>query len=337
MTPSDTGLLPRVRRFLLTVGLPVAVALSYGTPPWLVYATLCAIQAFVGDEGGGPWKRLAYMAIGPAGLMAGDAIGTATSPWPMLFLGILFVLGIFYGLVQGGHNHLIQLVRFAGYGLVMGYSVAPLHLPDCAAAAAAVTEAWAISLLSDLARGRLRPLGVTPVGQALRAALIGWRTCWTFALCAGFIIVASDLAGAWLGLGHPYWATLTILVVLRRGLIPSADSVSDRVLGTLMGIAAVALLVTVAPGKGSLLAGMILAAGLRWPALRMHVVLGTALITVFVLLLGELLTAAPGAAGHLLQDRLLATMLGCCFSMAGMGLYQNLQRLLALRGIAAER
>jgi membrane protein DedA with SNARE-associated domain len=93
-------------------------------------------------------------------------------------------------------------------------------------------------------------------------------------------------------------------------------------------MAIVALLVTAAPGQGPLFAGMIVAAAVRWPAFRFHVALGTAAITVFVLLLGEILAASPRAANHLLQDRLLATMVGCCFAMAGIGLYRILKRQL---------
>jgi uncharacterized membrane protein YccC len=183
----------------------------------------------------------------------------------------------------------------------------------------------------------LLPLGVQPVGKATKAALADWRTRWIFSLCVGLIIVAANLAGVWLGLGHPYWATLTILVVLRSEMEPSADLITDRVLGTLLGVAVVALLVTAAPGQGPLFAGMIVAAALRWPAFRFHVALGTAAITVFVLLLGELLAASPRAANHLLQDRLLATMVGCCFAMAGIGLYRIFDRQLTMSPAAQEQ
>ncbi|WP_158515252.1 FUSC family protein [Paraburkholderia phytofirmans] len=337
MTERETDLLHRVLRFLLTVGLPVAAAVEVGVRPWLVYAVLSAIQAFVGDEGGTSLRRLGYMAIGPMALVAGAAVGTATVSLPLLFLAIIFVLGLFYGLVEGGHAHLLLLARFIGYGLVMGYAVVPLDFADCAAAAAAVAEAWTISLLWDLAQGRLRPLGVEPVWNAMNIELMGWRTRWTFALCAGLSIVAATLACAWLGLGHPYWATLTILVVLRSEMTSSSDRIIERVLGTLIGIAAVALLVSVAPGQAPLLAGMIVAAALRWPAFRVHVALGTATITAFVLLLGELLVGTPQAATHLLQDRLLATMVGCCFAMAGIGLHRQLGRRPRTAPAAVER
>src|ERR1700682_1163281 len=230
----DTDLLHQVLRFLTTVGLPVVAAIVEGVQPWLIYATLGAILAFVGDEGGNPLRRLGYMTIGPAGLVVGAAVGTATGSLPIPFLIIIFALGIFYGLVEGGQVHLLLLSRFMGYGLVMGNAVMPLDLADCAAAGAAVVDAWGTSLLWDLARGEFRPLGVQPVGKATKAALTDWRTRWIFSLCVGLIIVAANLAGVWLGLGHPYWATLTILVVLRSEMEPSADLITDRVLGTLL-------------------------------------------------------------------------------------------------------
>ena len=331
MTARDTSLLQRVLRFVLTVGLPVTAAFAEGMEPWSIYAVLGAILAFVGDEGGTASQRLGYMAIGPIGLVVGTAVGTAVASQPVIFLGIMFLLGLFYGLVEGGHVHLLQLARFTGYGMVMGYAVTPVDLNDGIATAAAVVEAWLISLLWDLARGGLRPLGVEPVRSAVKVTPRGWRTRWRFALCAGLSITAANLAGAGLGLGHPYWATLTILVMLRSEIEPSANVIIDRVLGTLIGVSAVALLVTAAPGRGPLLVGMIVAAALRWPAFRMHVALGTAAITIFVLLLGELLAASPRAATHVLQDRLLATMVGCCFAMAGLGLRRIFDRRLQTR------
>ena len=78
MTARDTDLFHRVMRFLTTVGLPVTVAIVEGVQPWLIFAVLGAILAFLGDEGGTPLRRLGYMTIGPAGLVVGAAVGTAS-------------------------------------------------------------------------------------------------------------------------------------------------------------------------------------------------------------------------------------------------------------------
>ena len=68
-------LLHRAGRFTVTVMIPVAVGLIKGIDTWLVFAVLGAILSFVGDEGGKPLTRLAYMAAGPLSLLAGAALG----------------------------------------------------------------------------------------------------------------------------------------------------------------------------------------------------------------------------------------------------------------------
>src|ERR1700730_18706289 len=96
MTARDTDLFHRVLRFLTTVGWPVTVAIVERVQPWLIFAVLGAILAFLGDEGGTSLRRLGYMTIGPAGLVAGAAVGTATGSPPALFFTFIFFLGLVY-------------------------------------------------------------------------------------------------------------------------------------------------------------------------------------------------------------------------------------------------
>src|SRR5215469_16981335 len=160
-------LLHRSARFLITVMIPVGVAFAAGARPWLVYAVLGAVVAFLGDEGGRPLLRLGYMLIGPSALIAGATIGSIVQT-DSIFVAITVLLGLFYGLVEGGEPHLLLVARFAGYG---------------------------------------------PVLTSLLRAVRIWQSRWIFALAAGLSIGAANLVGLWIGLGHAYWATLTILVV----------------------------------------------------------------------------------------------------------------------------
>ena len=328
MTTPDPDLSHRVPRFLLTVGIPVTAALVLGVHSWLVYAVLGAIVSFIGDTGGPPVQRLGHMAIGPLALVAGATIGTASMDLPPAFLLAAFVLGFYYGLIEGGHEHLLLLARFLGYGLVMGHSVAPLGSVDCVAAIAVILQSWVISVLWDHLRGRQRPDSAGPIRPALAAAFLGWRTRWHFALCAGICMVAASVAGTWLGLGHPHWATLTVLVVMRSDLGSGAEMVTDRVLGTIAGVAIVAVLLAVVPSHGWLLACMTLAAATRWPAANANNALGVVSVAVFALLLAELVAPTAQAGMHVLQDRMLAIMVGCCFAMAATGLNRHLDRYL---------
>jgi hypothetical protein len=320
-------LVHRSARFIITVMIPVGVAFAAGARPWLVYAVLGAIVAFLGDEGGKPLLRLGYMLIGPSALIAGATIGSIVRS-DGIFVAITVLLGLFYGLVEGGDPHLLLVARFTGYGLVLGFAVARLSLPDAIAAGAATLAAWTVSLAWDVARRRLRELAVEPVLTSLLRAIGAWRSRWIFSLAAGLSIGAANLVGLWIGLGHSYWATLTILVVLRADMLESADAITHRVSGTLLGVAAVAVLISCTSNAEVLFAAMVIIAALRWPALSVHLTLGTACITAFVLLVADLLVSSVGDEMHVLQDRLLAIMVGCCFALVGLGLEREITRIL---------
>lgn len=328
----DPELWHRVLRFLPSVGIPVIAALVLGVHPWIVYAVLGAVVSFLGDCGGRAGERLGYMAVGPVALVAGAAIGTVSIGVPVLFLGVAFLLGLYYGLVEGGHAHLLLLARFLGYGLVMGHVVAPIDWVDCAVAFAVTVQTWGISMLWDWGRSGIRPLSVAPAWAALRTAFRGWRARWTFALCAGVCVVSANVAGGWLGLGHPYWATLTVFIVLRSEVVSGAEMVTDRVLGTLLGVGAVAALLALEPSHAWLLVAMALAAVARWPAMSLDGGLGMAAATIFALLLGELIAPTWEARISVLHDRMLAIMVGCCFAMAASGLNRHLERLIGRTG-----
>jgi uncharacterized membrane protein YccC len=305
---------------------PVGVAFAAGARPWLVYAVLGSIVAFLGDEGGKPMRRLGYMLIGPGALVAGATVGSIVRT-DSTFVAITVLLGLFYGLVEGGAAHLLLIARFAGYGLVLGFSVAHLEFSDAIAVGTAVLVAWIVSLVWDVARHRSRELSVKPVLTSLWRAVVNWQSRWTFALAAGLSIGAANVVGLWIGLGHSYWATLTILVVLRVDLMESADAITHRVSGTLLGVAVVVVLISCTSNPEVRFAAMVIIAALRWPALSVHLTLGTACITAFVLLVADLLVVSVGDEMRVLQDRLVAIMIGCCFALVGLGLQREIARV----------
>lgn len=316
-------LLHRAARFTVTVMIPVAVGLIKGIDTWLVFAVLGAILSFVGDEGGKPLTRLACMAAGPLSLLAGAALGTFITGEHGTLLAVAILVGIAYGLVESAHPHLLIATRFFGYGLVLAAAVKPAAALDALAACSALLEAWLISLAWDFLHGGLRPLLAAPI-PALTAIVRGANGKWIFAVSTGISVALAFIVGKWLGPGHPYWTTLTILVVLRSEMQDSVDMITHRITGTLLGVLIVGLIVTHLPGKVPMLLGLVFAAALRWPAFRLHTSLGVTCLTIFVLLLGELLAATQAEAVHALKDRLLATFIGCSFGLFALALTRDI-------------
>jgi uncharacterized membrane protein YccC len=116
--------------------------------------------------------------------------------------------------------------------------------------------------------------------------------------------------------------------------IVGSERQSGRITGTLLGVLIVGLIVTQLPGKVPMLLGLVFAAALRWPAFRLHTSMGLTCLTIFVLLLGELLAPTPAAAVHALQDRLLATFIGCSFGLFALALARDITRALHSRRLA---
>lgn len=330
----QNDLLHRALRFTVTVILPVAIGLYRGIEPWLVFATLGAIVSFVGDEGGKPVERLCLMAIGPLAMLIGAGIGTSIAGNFELLLPIAILAGILYGLVETTHPHLLLATRFFGYGLVLSGAVAPVTGQDAGAILAALLDAWIISILWDLVRsGRLRPRLAAPLGPVIRAILHGQAGKWSFALATGMVVGSAFVVCIWLGIGHPYWTTLTILVVLRSEMEGSVALINHRISGTLLGVFVAGLIITFLPERTAILICLVIAAGLRWPAYQIGTAFGVGCLTAFALLLGELLAPTPEAAIHNLQERLLATFIGCCFALLALTIDQQLKRLGTRGGI----
>jgi len=316
----DRALLARTVRFILTIMMPVTAGFIAGPHPWVLYGLLGALTSFLGDDGGPAGTRLGHMLAGPLCFLAGAGLGVACGDSLVAFLALSAVVGFAYGLVEGGHPVALLMARFGGYGLVLGghgaYGLAP---SDAAAVLAVAGLAWAISVFWDLAAGGLREGENPPVLPAMLAAVRAWRARLRFALTAAAAVAAASAVVLWLGIGHGFWAMLTVLVVLRSDMGESAAATAHRVLGTLLGAAAVAAFISLQPPPGALFAALGIAAALRWPALRVSETLGLACITAFVLLMGDLLSPDAHAAMDVLRARTMAIMVGCCMAMAAHG------------------
>jgi uncharacterized membrane protein YccC len=108
---------------------------------------------------------------------------------------------------------------------------------------------------------------------------------------------------------------LTMLIVLHYNVSESALHITHRITGTLIGVFFVIFLAQLNATPLQFLLASLLVTILRWPAFAIHSGLGTACITAFVLLLAEMSIPAGVDRMQALIDRLLATFIGCAFSL----------------------
>ncbi len=316
-------------RFLIATGVPLVASYIHGFGSWFIYLMLGSTLGFTGDSGGKPLLRLGFMSIGPLSLLVGTAIGTfchfENAEW--LFFAVAIVTGFFYALVENRHGHMVMMPRFMGYGLVFGYAVAPISWFDTGLLFFSLAWAWVVSLLWDFVTGEKRPFSVPSLRRSIVRSYLKAPTRWRFAVSTGISVALALLTCIFIGNQHLYWTMLTMLIVLHYDLKNSASQITHRVTGTLLGAFFVITLVYLQVSPVVFFAASIAVTILRWPAFAVHSGLGTACITAFVLLLAEL--SAPGSHNSLpvLKDRLLATFIGCSFSLFTLDLDSILHRL----------
>jgi uncharacterized membrane protein YccC len=117
-----------------------------------------------------------------------------------------------------------------------------------------------------------------------------------------------------LGLPHPYWATLTAILVLKTDHVLTVRRSLDRIGGTAFGVLFGLLLTTLADlGTVPLLLGAALVVALAYTVFAANYFLYSVCLTGFVVLLLDLL---GDGAGRTVGPRLLATLLGGVIALA---------------------
>ena len=326
----DGELLARSLRFTLTVMAPVAAMLVTGPSPWLVFAMVAGIVAFAGDAGGMPLVRFGWMATGPLALCAGLLLGSLSLAHPLLVALFTMAAGFLYGMVETAHPHLLLATRFLAFGIVLAGLVVPPTAVDYAAIAVMLAFSWAVSLGFDAIRGR-RTLSVPPAASLLPGVEGRMSERVAFGLAVAFAIGGALAISGEAGATHPSWACLTILMVMRSEIASSLRLSAERVVGTLGGVL-VAAFIAHFGSEALMIAVMGVAAFIRWPAEQVHSTLGVFCLTLFVLLLVEIVTPDSRQAALLLQERFTDTLIGAVAAAGGLLLFPALRKTSAWLG-----
>lgn len=321
----DHETMERSIRFTLTVMAPIVVTLATGPKNWVVYAMVSAIVAFAGDAGGPPLARLGWMTTGPLALSIGLALGALATGHLVFVFALSMLAGLAYGLVETAHPHLLLATRFFAFGVVLAGLVSPPVPVDFLAILVMLGISWLISLASDLHDRQWHPLSVPPaasIGLSLKGPA-GPRVA--FAIAVMLSIGAALLAAQMLGSLRPSWTCLTVVLVMRSEVISSFRLAVERVVGTLGGVVTAVLIADLGNHRLTLIA-MALAAFVRWPAQQFHNALGVFCLTLFVLLMVEIVSPDSRTTALLLHERLTDTIIGALAAGLGLVAFNRLQR-----------
>nr|WP_246519740.1 FUSC family protein [Ancylobacter lacus] len=254
-------------------------------------------------------------------VLAGAGLGTLVSGLYLPTTLGFAAAGVLYALVEALDATAAAASRFLCFTFAIGAHY--IHLDGIGAAAALATVAYgfAVSAVWDGLVGGPRPsLAPAPAGIARRLRdTAGER--WRFAAAVGIVVPLASLTSVGLGVAKPYWTLIAVVLVLRHDVMTSWRTMVEVMLGCVAGaVAALVVSALVGGGHWGLIAGMMIAALIRWPAHEIHGILGNAALTMFVLLLLEVIAGSAGVAARDVEERVLDFSLGCGFAMLALGL-----------------
>lgn len=322
------GLLARSLRFTVTVMAPMAAGLALHQNYWVGYALLTCILGFTLDTGGTARQRAVLFVTAGLVVLAGAMLGAVVAGHLWLTAIALVATAALYALVEAVHPSAAFAARFFCLATAIAALDVPFQPGDVAVVAVFAAYAWLVSVGWDLATGLWRP-STAPTLAAIAAHLRATRgERLLFAGIVAVAVAASFLVGRLLGLPHPHWAVFAVVIVLRDDSHFSRRMMIDLALGTVLGAGAAFLYGALITSPAGLMAGLALAALVRWPGQRVHGALGMAAMATFIILLLQLVGTLMAVPIYAAADRVVDVTLGCAFALAALVINARLRRWL---------
>ena len=316
----------RIDSSQISVLLFVRVAIAVGTPLlvfWLaghgsaaVVGGATALLVSLCDIGRTRRERTGTMALAAVAMLIGGFIGAKFGLTTLADETLILVSAFVAGWVSASHPGISAVARFAALATAAGVG---MQITDPVAAAAvlfggagAMAAAYAMWLLREV-----RPdENFMDWAAGVHRAIAGTGAGFWFAVCFAGACAFSLFAAKQLGVQNPYWATFTVVVVMRREGMVSLKLASLYMLGTIAGVPCATILAQFSIGYPLVqIALATLAAAFVRLGFALNAALGYLGFTVFVVLLVELARESAVPPTELVLTRLYDVGVGCAIAL----------------------
>jgi hypothetical protein len=299
------------------VGVPLVSGVATGSILVGVIAAVCGLVVTLADIGTTRAVRVGTMISAGLAILAGGTTGGLLGGTTYADEALVLMSAILAGWVSASHPGVAAVSRFCAVATAVsaGMQFADPRIAWAALAGAAI--AIATALLDWWLFGLPPEENLVDWRVGLRRALGGVGAGPRYAICYATTAGIALLVAKALGVSRPYWATITVLVVMRREGTVSLKMIVQYMAGTLVGILAAALVVHLV----SVLLGIALIAVACAAFARVGLALNPALgfmgLTAFVMLAIEIALQAEAAHVQLLSTRLYDVAVGCLLALFG--------------------
>jgi hypothetical protein len=314
---SVTGIRTVVARMLFAVGVPLIGGVLVGHPMVGVAGGSTALFVTMSDVGETPRVRLGTMFAGWLAFVGGGTLGHLLGGTPNANETVVLISALMAGWASGAHPGIAAVTR---YFAVATAAATGIHIADPdvligmlvggTTAIAAVLAAWKWSGLPPTDNAMDWRAGVQ---RAFAGADAGMR----YTVCYGAAAATALFAASMLGVSDAYWATLVVLMVMRREGTVSFDLTIQYAAGTLLGVLVAGMLLRWIEPVLALALLATLATAFARIGFVVNPTFGFMAFTMYLLFVVQLIELSAGITPHLLSTRIYDVGVGCLLAMAG--------------------
>jgi Fusaric acid resistance protein-like len=304
-------------RVLLAVGVPLLGGVLLGHRSAAVAGGATALFVTLSDIGSSARARLGTMFAALLMILAGGALGHMIGDTPYTREAVVLGCALLAGWASVAHPGIAVVTRFFA---VAAAAATGMRFADPDVLASVVVggiSAFASAVLVWRLSGMPPQENVMDWRAGVRRAFYGSGAGLRFAFCYAAAAAVALFAAGFLRVKEPFWATLVVLMVMRREGLVSFELTIHYVLGTILGvvIGAVALRYGQAPLTLAVLATLV--AAFARVGFAINPSLGYMAFTMFLLFVTHLGASGAAALPHLLETRLYDVCVGCILALAG--------------------
>jgi Fusaric acid resistance protein-like len=315
------GPAPHPLAVTLRVGAAVGVPLIGGVAAGMVIpgviAAICALLVTLADIGTTRAGRVSNMVAAAFAILAGGTVGALLGGTTHVDEVLVLLSAFIAGWVSASHPGIAAVARLCAIATAVGagmqFADPRMVLIPLAGASIAIATAfldwWLFGLppqhnLIDWRVGLRRALG--GVGAGPRYAI-----CYAMTACVALLVTG------FLGVSRPYWATIAVLVVMRREGTVSLKTIVQYMFGTLSGILLADLIVRLVPVLPVVALIAVVCAAPARLGFALNPALGVMGLTAFLMLAFDITLQGEAIHTHLLSTRLYDVSVGCLLALLG--------------------
>lgn len=305
-----------VLRVTLAVGVPLIGAVLWHHPGAAVAGGATALFVTLSDVGHSAQGRLGTMFAGWMMILAGGALGHLLGDTPYSRESIVLACALLAGWASGAHPGIAVVTRFFAIAAAAATGMRFTDPDVLASVLLGGVSAFASAYLAWRLFGIPPQENVMDWRAGVRRAFEGRGAGVRFALCYGGAAAIALFAAGALGVKESFWATLVVLMVMRREGLSSIELTIHYALGTIMGVMVAALVLPWLHGSLALAVLATLVAAFTRIGFTLNPSLGYMSFTLFLLLVVHI-GAGGSVPPHLFETRLYDVSVGCVLALAG--------------------